>query len=66
MQTKSIENKLRKELSLQGYKLQKRVITNDPMHSGCYRIVNVNNNLVEAGEHFDLTLDDVVMFIQEK
>lgn len=66
MQTKSIENKLRKELAMQGYKLQKRVITNNPMHSGCYRIINVDNNLIEAGEHFDMTLEDVVAFTQEK
>lgn len=61
------ESAARRALNKMGYSLHKntKVIENNPYHSGCYRIVNLYNNTIEAGENFDLTLEDVVCFIYE-
>lgn len=54
---KAREHKARRELATQGYALQR--------HGGCYRIVNGFTNVIETGENFDLTLEDVENFIEE-
>ena len=62
---KKRENKARQQLKEQGYILEKRTNTVDPYHSGCYRILNVQTGIIEAGADFDLTLDEVEKFITE-
>ena len=53
---KSKENRLRRLLSKRGYALGKSRKT------GGYRIVDVRRNYIEAGERFDLSLDEVFIF----
>ena len=62
---KSRENKARKDLANLGYALQKRTNTADPYHNGSYRILNGFTGNIEAGENFDLTMEDVEKFINE-
>ena len=63
---RTIERTIRKQLAAQGYKLQKRVNNVDLYHNGCYRIVNAYNNFIEAGENFDLTIEEVKSFIEKR
>lgn len=65
MLLKSQENKIRRLLRKQGYALQKKVINCDPYHSGSYRILDLDNQVIVAGEEFDLTMEDIVDFIEE-
>lgn len=66
MTEKSFENKMRRELAKKGYLLKKRMPSKyDIYHSGCYRIVNAYSNYIEAGENFDLTIEDVQRFVEE-
>lgn len=60
------ESAARKALARQGYNLQKntRNVKINPYHGGCYRIVD-SNNVVAAGESFDMSLQDVWDFINE-
>lgn len=64
--TPQTECAARKALARQGYQLQKNTknLEINPYHSGCYCIVD-SNNIVAAGESFDMTLEDVWHFIQE-
>ena len=65
MSEKSQEQKVRKQLEAQGYKLQKRTNNTNPYNGGGYRIINAYNNSIEAGENYDLSLEDVEAFIAE-
>ena len=60
------ERAARMALARQGYQLKKNTknLEINPYHSGCYRIVDTNNIIV-AGESFDMTLQDVWNFINE-
>lgn len=62
---KSRENRARKELDKQGFTLQKHNGTADKYHSGNYRILNGHTGNIEAGENFDLTIEEVEAFISE-
>lgn len=64
--TTRMERAARKALARQGCHLQKNTknLETNPYHSGCYRIID-NNNLVVAGESFDMTIEDVWDFINE-
>lgn len=61
---KARENKARRKLAKDGYKLNKYRGTVDYSKVGNYRIINQNNAIV-AGENFDLTIDDVEKFAYE-
>ena len=60
------ERAARMALARQGYQLKKNTknLEINPYHSGCYRIVD-SNNIIIAGESFDMTLQDVWNFINE-
>ena len=63
---KSRETKARRKLAKMGYSLHKsraRTITAD--NCGGYRIVRDYANAIEAGERYDLTLEEVEKFIAE-
>ncbi len=60
------ERTARNKLAKLGYIIQKRKNSIDLYHSGCYRIINAWNNTIEAGENFELTMEDVEKFINEK
>ena len=63
---KSQEIRLRKLAKELGYELQKdRPEGRDMDHQGGYKVVNVEG-IAEAGEHFELTLDDVERFLTDK
>lgn len=60
MNDKAIEYKIRRRLTAAGYRLVKsgaRAPSFDDL--GGYRIVSLKDNAVVAGDHFELTLDDV-------
>lgn len=61
------ERQARAALKQMGYRLRKDTSVSilDAKHSGCYQIVNTKFNRIEAGEHYDLTLEDVIKFIKE-
>lgn len=73
---KKREDKARRQLVRQGYKLQKSR-TNGSVYAngiyqgenmddrGGYRIVDAGTNTVITGERFDLSLDDVEQFAKE-
>ena len=65
--TTRMERAARKALARQGCHLQKKTKNREtnPYHSGCYRIID-NNNFVVAGESFDMTIEDVLDFINDK
>lgn len=67
---KVAENKVRRQLARQGYRLQKSrtdgtVRVNGVYQGengndrGGYRIIDTNTNMIVAGERFDLSLEDV-------
>jgi hypothetical protein len=61
------ETKLRKSLYRQGFLLRKRRINNSiPLNDVGYRIIDANTNSIAAGEHFDLSLEDVDNFTNYK
>ena len=65
MTEKARENKARRELAKQGYALQKShgIISGD--NYGGYRIVDIQFNRIEAGERFNLGIEDVENWINE-
>lgn len=64
--TKTREARARRQLNRQGYTLHKsRVITTTHDNQGGYMIVQSRNNAIEAGEQFNLALEDVERFIAE-
>lgn len=65
MTEKSREQRARRQLAAQGYELHKHVNTVDIYHNGCYQIVNTYFNRIEAGENYDLTIEQVEAFIRE-
>lgn len=63
---KSTENRLRRKLANQGYTLHKdRARTWSCDHQGGYMIVEAHYNRIEAGEKFDMFLEDVERFVNE-
>ena len=62
---KTRENRARRQLARLGYQLRKDRARNYSVdNQGGYMIVNLNN-VLEAGERFDLSLEDVERFIEE-
>lgn len=60
---KTREARARRQLNRQGYTLHKsRVITTTHDNQGGYMIVQSWNNAIEAGERFELSLEDVERF----
>lgn len=60
------ENKARRQLAKQGFRLMKNRGTSNPHNIGGYMIVNSDTNFIEfgAGGHgYSLDLDDVEEFI---
>lgn len=63
---KSKERRLSKLAKQFGYELQKdRPQGRDMEHQGGYKVVSAEG-IVEAGEHFELTLDDVERFLTDQ
>ncbi len=62
---KSRENKVRKQLEKQGFKLQKRRTNKDIYHIGQYRILDLHTNTIVTGANYDLTIDDVEKYVDE-
>lgn len=61
---KAREDKARKQLAKQGYSLKKsRAQTYTADNQGGYTIVQ--DGMIQAGERFDMTLEDVEKFITE-
>lgn len=59
------EDKVRRQLSKQGLALRKsRASTYTADDQGGYRIVDTKFNRIEAGERFNLTLEDVEAYAQ--
>ena len=60
------ENRLRRSAERQGFQIRKSRTKHTNIDDyGGYRIVNSFFNTVEAGERFDLTIDDVEKFLNE-
>lgn len=60
------EDKVRRQLAKQGLALRKsRVSTYTADDQGGYRIVDTQFNRIEAGERFDLTLEEVEAYAQD-
>ena len=62
---KSLENKLRSQLKKEGFVLIKSRTAHSVDNNGSYRIVDMYTNVVQAGERFDLSLEDVQKWIDE-
>ena len=63
---KSQERRLRQLAKQLGYELEKdRPEGRDMEHQGGYKVVNADG-VAQAGEHFELTLDDVERFLTNK
>lgn len=63
---KSQERRLHKLAKQLGYELQKdRPQGRDMEHQGGYKVVNAQG-IAEAGERFELTLDDVERFLTDQ
>lgn len=59
------EDKVRRQLAKQGLTLRKsRVSTFSADNQGGYMIIDSQFNRIEAGERFDMTLEDVEAFAQ--
>lgn len=57
---KSQERNLRRKLAKEGYILKKSRVRNPNINDfGMYQIIDGMNNRIEAGEKFDLTLEEV-------
>ena len=63
--TKSRESAVRRKLARQGYKLRKSRNGYSGDNLGGYMIVNVLHNSMEAGERYDLSLEDVEKWANE-
>jgi len=60
------ENKVRWQLAKQGLALRKsRVFTPSADDYGGYRIIDTQFNRIEAGERFELTLEEAEAFAQK-
>ena len=60
------ENKVRRQLAKQGLALRKsRVSIFSADDKGGYRIIDMQFNRIEAGERFELTLEEVEAFVQD-
>lgn len=63
--TKQREDKVRRQLAAQGFILRKsRISTFSTNNQGGYMIVDTQFNRIEAGERFDMTLEEVEAFAQ--
>lgn len=63
---KSIENRLRRQLSKEGYMLRKSRTRNWNIDDyGEYMITDPYTNMIVAGSRFDLSLEDVERFVNE-
>lgn len=59
------EDRVRRQLTKQGLALRKsRVFTPTADDQGGYMIVDMQFNRIEAGERFDMTLEEVEAFAQ--
>lgn len=59
------EDRVRRQLAKQGLALRKsRVFTPSADDQGGYMIVDTQFNRIEAGERFDMTLEEVERFVQ--
>ena len=56
------EKKIRRVLEKQGYRLEKSRGGESIDDRGGYRIVDAQRNAIEAGERFDLSLEEVETF----
>lgn len=62
--SKNRENKVRRRLVSQGYALKKsRAINLTSDDQGGYQIIDLQFGRIEAGERFDLTLEEVEQFV---
>ncbi len=60
------EQKVRRKLATQGFSLKKSRIKNYTANDyGGYQIINSYSNTIEAGEKYDLSLEDVEDFANE-
>lgn len=60
------EDRVRRQLAEQGLALRKsRASTFSADDQGGYRIIDTQFNRIEAGERFELTLEDAEAFAQE-
>ena len=65
--SKNRENKVRRRLVSQGYALKKsRAINLTPDDQGGYQIIDLQFGSIEAGERFDLTLEEVEQFAADE
>lgn len=62
---KNKEQQLRRALNKKGYSLHKSRKRININNLGGYMIVNVYTNCVVAGSRYDMTLDDVINWMQE-
>jgi hypothetical protein len=61
--TRRREQRLRGKAQRQGYLLRKSRVRPPHLHDfGGYMLVNASTNIIEAGENFDLDLDDLERF----
>ena len=61
--TAALEKKIRRRLSAQGYGLHKSRRRNTTIDDwGGYMIYDLSTNYIEAGERFNLSLEDVEKF----
>lgn len=63
---KKEEDKMRKLAKKHGYRISKSRADISSVNYGGYRIINAHNNLIEAGEIFNLLLEDVEAFFNLK
>lgn len=64
MEEIKLESRLRKMLIREGFGLRKSRSAYSGDNLGGYRIVELHNNSIVAGERFDLSLDDVKKFLE--
>lgn len=61
------ESRLRSRARTQGYAIHKSRARRTHAHDhGGYMIVELNRNTIEAGENFDLGLDDLERFFEDE
>lgn len=65
MNRKLREFRIRRKLAKLGYQLQRGTNSRNPSNPRVgYRIVNIANRFVEAGENYTLSLSDVEKFLR--
>jgi hypothetical protein len=62
---KNRENRLRRLAKKQYYEIKKSRANYSGDNLGGYQIINGFSNAIEAGEKFDLSLDDIEKFLNE-